>query len=91
MTTVRDVAMNVHVQGFVGALGIYLGVKLLGHVVLLYLVENLPDGFPQWLRLSVVSSFSTSSPTFVTFHFSDCSCAREYEAGPRWSGLSFSW
>lgn len=75
--------MNVHVQGFVGALAIYVGVKLLGHVVLLHLVEKLPGGFPQWLRLCVVSSFSTSSPAFLTFHFSDCSCAREYEAVPR--------
>lgn len=80
MTPVSNIAVNVHIQAFGEALGIYLGVKLLGPAGLLSLVKKPPDGFLQWLRHrafppapSVVSSFSASLPAWVTFHFSDCS------------------
>lgn len=51
-----EAAVNIHVRvsvwtyvSFLG--GVYLGVDLLGHMVILCLVfEKLPDCFPEWLH-----------------------------------------
>ena len=75
-------------------LGMFLGVELLDHMLVLFTFEDLPNSRSQWLDHfpfppagnAQGSNFSTSSPILVIFHFFDnnhphrCEVACEHSA-----------
>ena len=54
LSIMNNFAKNIHIQVFMWTyvldIHVYVGVQLLGHIVILRLTEELPDCFPKWLH-----------------------------------------